>query len=543
MIEKIRNYYGLMTVVLVALGLALIFSGVGSSRNSLLSGGHGVLRIAGRSYDQAEFHKLGESTLRQAINLQMYEFVGPLGGFGPRGADSQASEKFFINRMLVREAAEEFGIHPSDEEINDYLKKMPAFANAKGEYEPVAFRNYIEHAIGSDGLIEHDIRELASDAIICHKLSEILGSGLGVNRQFAATDSALRRQSVSGQAARIPIASFKEAIKPTDDEIKTYWDVIQDSFKTEPKRKFTYFLATPQVPEVKPDAKPPEDGKPEDAKPEKPDPTKEDPAIIAERKTKQRELDNKIDDLVTELSLKKGAGFEELAKKEGFEIKTTELITASAAPADLALSLRSSSRGGRAVDLLFDIKQTSDPFSKISDALAVGENQWLVARLDGEEPSRVKTFDEAKDEARLQYIEEKAREAMRKSGEEQVKKIREAVTGGKSFADAAKENGLESKTFGPITSSYRASDPTLPASLFQDTYLVDPGTVADLVNEADQDFIVFVEKREVAKTPDDEKNLDSEVSRATSQLQMVAFMSWLDERTEEAKVERLYQKR
>ena len=51
----------------------------------------------------------------------------------------------------------------------------------------------------------------------------------------------------------------------------------------------------------------------------------------------------------------------------------------------------------RLVDELFRIEPTSDPLSKFSQPIAVGDNQWIVARLDGEEKSRPKTFEEAKD--------------------------------------------------------------------------------------------------------------------------------------------------
>ena len=81
-------------------------------------------------------------------------------------------------------------------------------------------------------------------------------------------------------------------------------------------------------------------------------------------------------------------------------MKTTELFARSAAPKELDLKLRSSSRGGKAVDQLFLIQETSDPFSKISEAIAVGDNQWIVARIDGEEKSRAKTFEEARGDAR-----------------------------------------------------------------------------------------------------------------------------------------------
>ncbi|MGC4013799.1 MAG: SurA N-terminal domain-containing protein [Luteolibacter sp.] len=399
MIENIRNYYGLMMVVLVALFLSFLFTGFSGSK-AAMGGGQAYLRIDGTSYDGSAYQKQGIDARKMALNLQMYEFVGGLNGFGSRGADdNEASETFFANRILIRKAGEEYGIHPSKDEIFDYVKSMSAFAGKDGKYDPVSYRNFIERVIGRMGMTEQDLLDVASDAVIARKLGDIVGSGLGMNRQIIADSSALSRQLVSVQLAKIAIAPFKEAVKPTDEEVKAYWETIQDSFKTETKRKFAYVLAAPKLPETKPE----DEKKPEDAsQPEKPDPTKEDPKIIEERRNKEKELNQRMDDFFTELQNKKGAEFEELAKEQGFEVKTTELFAESQAPADLALTLRSGGRGVRAVDELFNMKVTTDPLSKISEAYAVGQNQWLLARLDGEEPSRVKTFDEAKEEAKAQ---------------------------------------------------------------------------------------------------------------------------------------------
>ncbi len=532
MIENIRNYTGLTFIVLVGLFLGFIFLDVGNLKG--LGSGKAVLEIDGRSYDGQEYQHLGKASLDLASGLQMYEFVMSMGGFG--GNEEETTESFFIKRMILRDAAEKFGLHPSEEEISDYIRKNRSFADKDGNFDQTRYSEIVQNGIGRLGMTERDIRNIASDALIAAKLGEVLGTGLAVNEKIVSEGSALKRQQVTAQIARIELASFKEAIKPTDDELKAYWESIQDAFRTEPKRKFTYFVAAAQLPETKP-----VEPKPEDAtNPEKPDPTKEDPKILEERQRKQQEFVEKFDDMLNELQLKKGENFEELAKKNSFEIKSTELFTASAAPAELAAPIYKSSRGGRTVDLLFNMKETSDPFSKISDALQTGENQWLVARLDGEEPSRVKTFEEAREEARAQYIDEKGREAMRKNADEQLKKIREAVTAGKSFADAAKDAGLETKTVGPVTATTRPSTASEPAELFSSVSLVDPGTVADLLIEPNQIFIAFVEKREVIKQADPVASLKTDVSGVARMNQNIALDAWLTERVEAAKVKRLY---
>ena len=265
--------------------------------------------------------------------------------------------------------------------------------------------------------------------------------------------------------------------------------------------------------------------------------------LAEERRKKQLELDSFVDDFLFKLEEQKGAGFEELAKANGWEIKTSELFPRSASPKDLDVKMRSSSRGGNAVDQLFLIKETSDPFSKISEAIAVGENQWIVARLDGEEKSRPKTYEEARADARAQYISEKAAEALKTAANDAVTKIKPPLAAGKSFPDAAKEAGVtDTKAFTAITSTYRPDQASEPKNLFEAARTIDPGSIADVITEDDRAFIVFVAKREVVKAADADAKLDAEIKSRASENETIAFTSWIAARTEDAKVEQLYKR-
>ena len=224
-------------------------------------------------------------------------------------------------------------------------------------------------------------------------------------------------------------------------------------------------------------------------------------------------------------------------------MKTTELFARSAAPKELDLKLRSSSRGGKAVDQLFLIQETSDPFSKISEAIAVGDNQWIVARIDGEEKSRPKTFEEARGDARAQYISEKATEALKAAAADDLTKIKTLLSAGKTFAEAAKDVGIpETRPFTAIISTYRPDGASEPQNLFEAARNVEPGTLADVITESDRAFILHVAKREVVKSADAATRIDSEVASLTRKNETIAFTAWIAERTETAKVEQLYKR-
>ena len=490
------------------------------------------------------------SSLARSGDFGLYQFVMGLS----TGANSQddAAEKFFIGRMILRKAKDEFGIHPGEDEISDYIRSLRAFAGPDGKFSEENYRNFVEKGIGRLGMTEGDLRELASDVLASNKLTALIGSGLASNREVVAESLALDNQQIDGAIASISIDPYEAAINPTDEEIKAYWEVIQDAFVTEPLRKFTYILVAPEMPEDLADE--PEEAPSiadatlsDEAKKKKDDEKAakqaERAAKLADaRRQKQIELDTLVDDFTYELEQQKGVGFEELAKENNWEVRTTELFSKKDVPTELDIKLRSSSRGGNAVDELFRIEETSDPVSKISQPIAVGENQWLVARLDGEEKSRAKTFEEAKDEARDKYIQEKAAEAMKAAADEAVAKINEGLAAGKSFAEAAKEAGIpEVKEVTKVTSTYRPDPIDEPKNLFEAGRNVEPGTLAPVITEADRAFIFHVAKREVVKEPDAAARIDAEVASRANRNELLAFNSWLTARTEAAKVEKLYQ--
>jgi len=552
MIEHIRKYSGLMIVVLVVIFISFLLMDTNSMRG--MAGGTPVIKIDGRGYTEKEFRRGGSGAYEiiggamQSGDFGLYQAFIPL--LSRATSQEDVAKQLFVGRELLRQAKDEFGIHPSDEEISSYIRKMRLFAGQDGAFDGEKYRNFIERGLGHLGMTENDLRDIASDAIVSQKLQSILGSGLGADRGVIAANLALDNQQITAELGKLDLDTYQSKIDPKEEEIKAFWEGIQDSFKTEPLRKFSYVLVTPA-----PVADAPADAAKEsiadltasdDAKAAAKKAEDEKKAAAAaklaeERRKEQTKVDAQVDDFLYELEQKKGNGFEELAKKNGWEVKTTELFPLSTPAPGLDINLRASSQGTKAVNELFKIHTSGDAFSKISEAIAVGEGQWLVARLDGEEPSRVKTYAEARADARAQYISEKGVEALKAAAEEASTKIKESLAAGKSFAEAAKEAGInEVKTVANITRSYRPDAVTEPRNLFEAVKTTDPGSLTAPIVESDRAFVVYVAKREVVKEPNAEARLDAEIKNQAGGNQMAAFDSWLSARLEGTKIETLY---
>ncbi len=543
MIESIRKYSGLMIAVLVLVFISFFFMDTGTMRG--MSGAPSVIKIDGKGYTEKEFRKMGSGSsdlIRGIIQSGDFSLFQAFGNFF---SGEEPEKQLFVGRMVLREAQEEFGIHPDDEEISSYLRKMKLFATQDGSFDAEKYSKFVTDTLPQLGMAERDLRDLASDAIVSQKLQSILGAGLGADRGVVARTNALNAQQVDVELGRLNLDTYQDKIDPKEEEVKAYWEGIQDSFKTAVTRKFTYILVTPKaVADVPVEAAAPlaadatEEAKAAAKKAEEDKKAAAAAKSAEERRKNQMESDQLFDDFLAEMENSRGAGFEELAKKNGWEPKTTELFTLENAPAELKITLRASSQGGTAADELFKYNASSDAFSKFSKGLPVGEGQWLIARLDAEEAPRVKTFAEARSDARAQYISEKGVEALKAAADQAVTKIKEGIAAGKSFADAAKEAGItEVKSVAKVTSSHRADGATEPQGLFEAVRYVDPGTLANNIVESDRAFIVYVAKREVVKEPNAAERLDSEVGNQARQNQYTAFDAWLTAKTAEKKIE------
>jgi hypothetical protein len=558
MIEKIHRYKGLLVFGLVLVAAAFVFGDFSRGQRNSFGGGVAILRVAGKTYDEKAFNKLGSGPVNLAQMMLRsgdyapYQFVIELA----KGATSEndLAEKFFTGRVLLRDAKAEFGIYPGEEEVSALIRSMKAFAGPDQAFNPKAYRDFIDKSIGRLGLTENDLLDFAADVLASRKLKAILSAGLGTDRDTVAKTLAISKQQISADLARLDISTFEDKIQPTEEDIKAYWEPIKDAFMTTPRRKFSYILVTPDLPEeaaAEPDA--PEslaDAAATDevkaAARKKKDEAKALKAAAAaeERRKKQVETDKLVDDFTYQLEESKGADFEALAKTNGWDIKTTDFFTLADAPAELAIKVRASTRGGKAVEELFNIRQTTDPVSKFHQPIAVGDNQWLVARLDGEEKTREKTYAEARADARAQFIADKAAADMKAAAEAAIKAIKTTLAAGKPFAEAAKEAALsDAKTVTAITSSYKPDGATEPQNLFQAIATVDPGGIADPIIESDRAFIVHVIKREVVKDPSSAASIDAAVTSASTQSEMLVFDSWLTARVDDAKVEQLYKNR
>ena len=543
MIENLRKYPGVIIAALVAVFIGFLLM---DSQQYFNSGGGGakVITVDNVSYDEGEFNRLGPASRELAQQLSsyqamtMYEFSMAMGDNSATSEDA-FEKSFFTRRLLLQRAGKEFGIEPSEEEIQNFIRERSVFAETnptdptKKSFNKEGYENFVLNRLGKSGLSEKDVYALVKDVLTYEKLSELLASGITVDSERVKALYQANRQKVGISYANLKLEDFSKKLTPSEEELKKYWEERKDSYKTENRRKFSYVVGTPKYPagaEKAPTPPQAEPGKPA------PEPSEADKKITDDRKKAELEVAAQMDDLFTHIDESKGGTFEEEVKNLGWEMKVTDLFSSTTIPEDL-MKLTPRKTEKTVEQLLFSLKVTSDPLSKFTNYLAIGDADWFLARLDAEEESRVKTYEEAKDEVREQWLEEKGREEMKKAADEAHKKIKEALAAKKSFADAAKEAGLSAITIDPYGNGEEPAGHPDAKALFTAAQYTTPGELAEVVTTIAGSAIAVVEKREMVKDPNFDSMLSGGVDQTKRSMRIQAFQAWINEQFDLAKIQ------
>ncbi|MCU0794752.1 MAG: SurA N-terminal domain-containing protein [Akkermansiaceae bacterium] len=546
MIENIRKYTGLIVVVIVVLLLGFILMDTQSFFRNSAAGG-GSVKVNGRTYSQAEYIDLGAAPFRLASGLQSFDSNGfEIMGFvrsmvAGAQTEDQAEMQFFVSRMILREAREEFGIHPSDEAVQTFIKELTIFHDRSpfesqpgtpSEFDQEKYNDFVNKTLKRVSLNEKAFHELIRDVIAASKLRDLIGGGLPGSTSLAKASVASREQKIKAGLAPVNTKAIREGLTPTDEELKTFWETVKEKYQTEARIKVTYLLASPTYPD---DLKAPAATPPADETAEQKTAREAAEAAKAEQRKKiDKEFAIELNNFFEQLTTSEGADFQKLVEDRKWTLTSTDWITPTTLPAPLQAATRGTSVDKSVSTELFRLRKGSDPLAAFTLPLAVGEHDWLVARLDETEEPRTKTYEEAAEEVKKEFLAQKADELVRKQVEEKIAAIQKAIEGGQSFADAAKAAGLEPREIGPFAQADTPAGEADAAAIFAAASTVAPGAFADTLFKEDEALLIHVLSREIVKDDTRAARVDTEVTTLLNSNQAAAFSAWLLQRVEQA---------
>lgn len=551
MIENMRKYTGLMVVVLVLLAAGLILT-MGDFRPN--SGGRAkVTEVYGEGIDQIQFRKMGYNSLAVIKQLQDPGLTGyamdmiynqrldmyAQFGFYRMGTSPQDAQKFVTRRIVIAKTAADYGIYPSTEQAKQHLKEK-VFAK-DGNFDAESYQAFIKE-MGSSGMQEEDFVNLVAESLVYDRLKNLISSGLQTPNSLTDRAIKFQQQTLDLTTVAIDIDRYKKDIKPTEEEIKAYWTENDFKYLTDRTIRISYIVEKPVYSSPRPVAPVrAADATDEDFK-------KLDEAYKKELATweleVEKETDNllaaKLDDLAYLVDNSEGLKFEEEVKNAGIKLTSTELFSAKNVPADL--KLLNSKNGDSIANIIFQTKIAESLKYRIPAPVKLEGNGWFYVRYDEDVTPVTKSYEEAKELAKADLIQEKANAAMLADVANIKEKLVKSIADGSSAQEAAKINNLEAQVRNGVTYTNLGKDErgqvdSSEYKIFENGTITDNKSFSEKnIEEENQVILVYLDKRQVVDTAE-AVDMRIRIQSARSEiLQDSVFRAWMDEAVAKANI-------
>ncbi len=162
------------------------------------------------------------------------------------GFSERAEINIALNRALIAAEAEALGIYPSLEQIDAYIKALPAFRKADGSFDDELYRKLCGYHNGLENSAQEKIfRSFIADMIVWGALEGMMTSGMTVNSQVQTDLFNQHLQQMFGKTAVIEAAKLPAPAEPTEAELKAYWEKNKGKYLTEEERVVSIYTLTP----------------------------------------------------------------------------------------------------------------------------------------------------------------------------------------------------------------------------------------------------------------------------------------------------------
>ena len=156
------------------------------------------------------------------------------------------------------------------------------------------------------------------------------------------------------------------------------------------------------------------------------------------------------------------------------------------------------------------------------------------------EPSLL-DYTSARGAARAQLVSENGSIKVKEAAQAAREATAELVESGKSFDEAAKEQGLTPAQIGPFTINDRETQSKDPSYrlLHQKASGLNPGDISEAIDENNRSLFFYLISREVEDTEESKQRIESVINNGKTQIMMIAFLNWLQQQYQEADVKGL----
>jgi peptidyl-prolyl cis-trans isomerase D len=487
-----KNQRVLMLVIAILTIVAFIWLYNPADTHKL--GRDAVATIYGRKVSQADIERQVR-TYQLALAMGQFSLLENLGGMIQD--QNQAVDEFIWNLFVLHHQAKELGVEPTDSQIADRIRAVRTFQTG-GQFDPSKYKTFVLEQLGPRGFTELQLENVIRDTLRVERIREIVSSPTAVS-DLDFRDTARVLQELRAQVVRFPLASVASSASVTEQEVKDFHRQYGPALST-PETRTVEYVKFALVPGEKP----------------------------LEGRERIEALQKLADAAATFSEQASASSFEKAASTQGLKIQTTPEFdrTGSTISPDNQAMVADLKNLAPTAFLLTDK-------APVSDAVQAGD-AFFVLKLAKVNPQRPMTLEEVRPVAEKQLGARKAERLLREKAQPALAKLREAMTAGKSFSDAAAAEGLEVKNFDhldPSGENLSSEQQGIAAA----TLLMEPGQVSGLISDADGAFAVYL----VERAPLDATALGKKpelTARIMESKRRLLFQTWLSSARDAAKV-------
>ena len=446
--------------------------------------------IAGKAYGRtvsgAEFKQMARK-FEICQLLQLNDLWSGLGFIGNPKSRMEMEENYIWNSYVLRHEADELGVVPSAEEIVDAVQKIPRFTTA-GAYDSNKYNEFVQMGLSPRGFTTDLLEDLVADSLRLEKIKSLLGATDQAAMGEIRAMYEMRNRKTDLSVIRLKLDDFKKEVKISEEDVQKRFEEKKAGLQHPEKRKVKV------VAFALPEAKPPLAGK--------------------ERVSALQKLADAAGEFAVAMT-EKDAKLDDVAAKAGVPVVETAEFEATAPPKEIGAS-------DEVAEAAFKLT-TADPNS---DAITT-EGGYYVLQLSGITPATPMTLDDAKKQLTEELTAERANEALNLKAADFRKKISEAVTAGKSFADAAKEAGATPEPFPTFSQAEPKMDQPDAQEIMGRASEMNEGDLSEFVPTAAGGLLLHIDKH----LPVDEAGFEKEKPMIVNNLDRLkkeaAFQQWL----------------
>lgn len=214
--ERTRNFVLLLFAIVMVVSLIVFYAPTRDTIQSNLGTSEETVASVG-----SEEITVGEIFRQKEAYTQM----------GGGAIDNKTLLDGMIRSRIVRLEADRLGLRATDAEVAAEIRRQNKTEDGK-PFDQKRYEQFAVQQAGSIGAFEESIR----DSLSAQKLQAFISSGASVSEEEVLDD--YKRSNTKFDVSYIPVsvADLAQSIKPTDEELKTFFE----------ENKANYYISTPQ---------------------------------------------------------------------------------------------------------------------------------------------------------------------------------------------------------------------------------------------------------------------------------------------------------